>query len=660
MDAEPDGVRRLSLLGRFALMSIVPFAALGLVLAHTLEDAITQRTLATAREGAQLTSRLAIQPYVSAEDLQSGVPRERLRSLDAALRSAAGEEELARVRIWNRESQLVSAHDRGQLGLTSPSENLQRALGGRISSEVGQVSDYPDEREQGKLLQVYVPLVFTAGERPAGALELYLPYAPIARAIEHDTRKLYVMLAIGLAILYAALFRIVAGASRTLSRQAAANEHLALHDALTALPNRALLQERIEAALAARGVEGPELAVMILDLDRFKEINDTLGHHTGDILLQQVGARLRGALRKRDTVARLGGDEFAILLPEISDRADGLMERVREVVEKPFILHGLTLHLTASVGIAFSPEHGDDVDVLLQRADVAMYVAKETRSGCHVYTTESDRHSPSRLALGADLRRAIAQGELFLHYQPKVSLQALTTDTVEALVRWQHPERGLIAPNEFIPLAEGTGLIRPLTLAVLDQALSQCRAWEDAGTTLNVAVNLSVLNLLDEKLPEDVARLLNKRGVLPSSLELEITESTIMSDPERGLNVLEKLNAMGVSLAIDDYGTGHSSLAYLRRLPVQEVKIDRAFVTHMDSSESDAMIVRSTIELGHNLGLRVVAEGIETAEVMAELTRLGCDLAQGYFLSPPLTAEELERWLRTPVRSAPAKTPLGT
>jgi EAL domain-containing protein (putative c-di-GMP-specific phosphodiesterase class I) len=289
----------------------------------------------------------------------------------------------------------------------------------------------------------------------------------------------------------------------------------------------------------------------------------------------------------------------------------------------------------------------------MQRADVAMYVAKEMRSGCHVYTAESDRHSPSRLALGADLRRAIDQGQLFLHYQPQVSLPGRATETVEALVRWQHPERGLIAPSEFIPLAEGSGLIRPLTLCVLDQALSQCRTWEVAGTTLKVAVNLSVLNLLDEKLPEDVARLLNKWGVLPSSLELEITESTIMSDPERGLSVLEKLNAMGVGLAIDDYGTGHSSLAYLRRLPVREVKIDRAFVTHMDSSESDATIVRSTIELGHNLGLRVVAEGVETAEVLTELTRLGCDLAQGYFISPPLTAEELARWLRRGTRLAP-------
>jgi diguanylate cyclase (GGDEF)-like protein/PAS domain S-box-containing protein len=443
-------------------------------------------------------------------------------------------------------------------------------------------------------------------------------------------------------------------AEEELRRQAELNEHQALHDALTGLPNRTLFHDRIEQAIAAASRENSRVAVMMMDLDRFKEVNDTLGHQAGDALLAEIGERLRGAVRGSDTVARLGGDEFGILLPGQADDAGVLavIERIHEAVEQPIVLQGLPLGIEASLGVAFFPQDGSDVDTILRRADLAMYTAKDTNAPHALYEQSSDHHDPTRLTLVGELRRAIEERELVLHFQPKASLASGEVRSVEALLRWNHPTRGLVFPDQFIPLAQQTGLIKPLTLYVIDEALRQWRAWDADGLALPIAVNLSMRNLLDASFPDDVARLVASRGVDPGQLELEITESTMLADPVRAKAVLERLAAMGFRLAIDDFGTGYSSLAYLKRLPVDEIKIDRSFVMNMNVDEDDAIIVRSTIDLGRNLGLEVVAEGVETREIWERLGSLGCTIAQGDFLSRPVPAEELGDWLRDRVRAA--------
>jgi diguanylate cyclase (GGDEF)-like protein len=429
--------------------------------------------------------------------------------------------------------------------------------------------------------------------------------------------------------------------------QAAENQHQALHDALTGLPNRTLLRERTDQAIHHADRELVPAALLLLDLDRFKEVNDTLGHHYGDQLLVQVGERLRGRLREVDTVARLGGDEFAVLLPRIqtAEGAVAVAGKLQAAFDEPFTLEDLALEVEASIGVALYPEHGSDPDELLQHADIAMYVAKDTHAGFVLFDASLDQHSPRRLALLGELRRAIEQQQLILHYQPKVDTHTGQMLGVEALVRWQHPEHGLLPPGDFIPLAERTGLIGPLTNYVLDAALRQCRDWRQAGHELSVAVNVSARSLLDLDFPDQVAGLLARWELPVRLLVVEITESTIMADPTHALEILGRLNIMGVQAAIDDFGTGYSSMAHLKTLPVHELKIDRSFVSQMTSNNRDAVIVRSTVDLGRNLGLRVVAEGVEDVVTLRELDVLGCDAIQGYYISRPVPGDDLINWL---------------
>ncbi len=452
-----------------------------------------------------------------------------------------------------------------------------------------------------------------------------------------------------LGLLYLVLAGYAVRASRRARVQAAAGEYAALHDHVTELPNRVLFHDRVHQATKLAARDGSGLAVLMIDLDRFKEINDTLGHHNGDLLLCTVGARLTDTLRGGDSVARLGGDEFAVLVTDVCgvESAIEAAARVRAAVCERLELEGIGVEIEASVGIALYPTHGEDPETLLQHADVAMYAAKQAHSGHAVYDGAADRYSRDNLGLIADLRRAIDDEELVLHFQPKADVATGRIVGVEALVRWEHPERGFLFPDAFIPLAENTGLIRPLTLHVLDRALAQCRTWGDEGLDLGMAVNVSTRNLLDLTLPDQVDTLLELHGVPASRLELEITETTIMADPPRAKAVLARLGAMGVSLAVDDFGTGYTSLAWLRDLPLNTLKIDKSFVINMAAGGGDAVIVRSTVQLGRSLGLRVVAEGVEDEASWAELLALGCDLAQGYYLSRPQPAELLTPWLRT-------------
>ena len=425
------------------------------------------------------------------------------------------------------------------------------------------------------------------------------------------------------------------------ARASLEKEHQAVHDALTGLPNRTLFRDVAGAALES----DPKAmaAVLLIDLDRFKEINDTLGHHFGDLLLCEVGPRLRQSVRDGDLVARLGGDEFAIFLRDVAsvDEVLDVAARARAALNDPFLIEDLWLHVEGSLGIAIVPDHGTDVDALLQRADVAMYVAKEAHTGSCLYTPDQDPNSRRRLTLLSDLRLAIERGDLVLHYQPKADLRTRTIGDVEALVRWVHPDLGLIPPNDFIPLAERSGLIAPLTEYVLDEAVRTAASWRARGLHIRVSVNLSVRSLMDLGLPARVADCLAAAELPARYLELEITESTVMADPVRALQVLQPLADMGIRLSIDDFGTGYSSLAYLRQLPIAELKIDRSFIAAMNTSDNDAVIVRSTIEMARNLGLEVVAEGVETPDIELALDRLGCDFIQGYLLSRPLPADEL-------------------
>lgn len=423
-------------------------------------------------------------------------------------------------------------------------------------------------------------------------------------------------------------------------------EYRALHDTLTGLPNRALLADRFEHALHAGLREGAVIGLLLIDLDRFKEINDTFGHHYGDQVLAQVGPRVAGMLRGAETIARLGGDEFAVLLPDITDLdgAIAVAERIRRALLTPFTVEGVDLDVEASIGIVLSGLHGTDAGTLLQRADIAMYVAKTQNIGVFVYDPSTDSHSPAKLALLGDLRRALERGELVLHYQPKVSISTGDVIGAEALIRWQHPERGLLYPDAFIPLAEHTGLIRPLTTFVLNEALRQASRWHDEGTPLAVSVNISARSLIDDALPDEVAHLLLTHDVAPELLELEVTESAIMVEPAHAQRLLESLSALGVRISIDDFGAGYTSLGQLKSLPVTELKIDKSFVLTMIEDRSNALIVRSVVDLGHNLGLTLVAEGVETAEVLQALSHYGCDVAQGYHLSRPVTIEAFNAW----------------
>lgn len=419
------------------------------------------------------------------------------------------------------------------------------------------------------------------------------------------------------------------------------------HDVLTGLPNREKLYIEMENCFAHRD-EDQISALMLLDIDRFKEINDTLGHKTGDHLLQKMGPRLSSEiLDAQGVVARLGGDEFAIFLPRIRSphQAVIIAHRLTDALTQEFDLDGFCTEISVSIGIAISPSQAQDHHTLMRYADIAMYHAKSQMMGYAIYSTEIDPHSQKRLTMIGELGRAIRENQLCLYYQPKVLLDEKRCYGFEALIRWIHPELGFVPPNDFIPIAEMTSMIHPLTAWVVENAIAQAKQWHMQNLDLSVAVNLSARNLMDENIPKMVARLLNQYQLPAERLELEITESAIMTDPTRAMRILDQLHELGVLLSIDDFGTGYSSLAYLKRLPVHTLKIDNSFVRNMLGDRQDEIIVHSTINLAHNLGLRVVAEGVENEELLESLNQLGCDEAQGYFIARPMPILHLDEWL---------------
>jgi diguanylate cyclase (GGDEF)-like protein len=654
-------MRRMSLLQRFAAVSVLLVVALGGLMAAQLASMISDRALRSATDSAVLTTTIAIQPQLTAADIANGIPPAKKAALDRAVAGSRGNVEIARIKIWHSDGDLVYVADpHTQVGPPSatsalPSHELAEALEGHIEAELVTESDEPGNarllERYGTLLEVYVPIQYAGSERPAGAFELYLPYEPVRASIRADTVRAVALLALGLLVLWAGLFRTVASASQRLRSESRRNEHQALHDALTGLPNRELLRDRVDHSLRTAGPDG-QVALVMFDLDRFREVNDTLGHRHGDQLIRELADRLRAEVDDAGTVARLGGDEFAVLLTGAgAEAAVAEAERLRAALRVPLEIGGVALTVEASAGISLHPADADDAGTMLRHADIALYVAKRTHLGVSRYDPAADGHTPERLRTLAELSQAIDGDQLVLHYQPKLDVTGGVRG-VEALVRWQHPVRGLLAPAEFIPVAERTGLIHALTDVVLDAAVAQARTWYDAGTPVPVAVNISTRTLLHDGFADRVLAALAVHRTPAELLGLEITETTIMEDPELALAVLSRLAAAGIRLSIDDFGTGYSSLAYLKNLPVHELKIDRSFVAALTSSERDRVIVDSTVALGRRLGLDVVAEGVEDEATRDALVGLGCELAQGFLFSRPVPAGALRVGVDLPVASA--------
>jgi diguanylate cyclase len=432
--------------------------------------------------------------------------------------------------------------------------------------------------------------------------------------------------------------------AENLERQA---NYSATHDAVTELPNRALFYDRVDQALLNASKQVRMVSLVLLEVANFKEIYDTLGRIRSDLILKQVATRLQSLVTETDSVARIDGNIFSVLLADVDSEnfALALVKSIQSAFEHAFKSEHLSLVLHINLGIVHYPEHGDDVDTLVQKGGVALFMAARSHQGYAVYTPAFDDHSPRRLTLMSELRQAIDRNQLYVQYQPKVNITDGKVYGAEALVRWLHPKHGLISPDEFIPMAERTRMIKYLTLWVLKQTFQQCARWHHQGLDLTVSVNLSAIDLHDPELPDIVAGVAAAAGTKPSWIMLEITESSIMNDPERTLDVIQRLHLMGYKLSIDDFGTGYSSLGYLRKMPLTELKIDKSFVMDILHSDNDAVIVNATINLAHNLGLQVTAEGVESLEIMQRLASYGCDIAQGYYYAKPLPVDEFDRWI---------------
>jgi diguanylate cyclase (GGDEF)-like protein len=641
---------------RFAVSTAV-LLALGAfaILIFVRQHAISQAESASVFH-ARFVTRSVLGERLVPSDFAAAVSKDRATALDRVINRDVLVGDSLGLILYGPDGRVTYASDATLIG-TVPRDALtaRASLDGIVRKSVSTT----DDRRTGyqrKALKVFVPVVFAGSSRPAGVLELAEDYQPIAHAGRRGLLPVIGVLQLVLLTLYFSLFPLLRRVTARLRGQVEQIEKLALYDALTGLANRRLFRDRVEQALLAARRDSGGFSLMLLDLDRFKEINDTLGHQTGDAVLEELAVRLAGVARASDTVSRLGGDEFALVLAGAADGASALFiaERIRRALEDPFAIDGLTLQLETSIGIAVYPEHGDDTEALLRHADIALYASKEAHVPV-VYASKHNQHSPARLGLVGETRRAIDNEEFVVHYQPEVDLATGGTPRVEALVRWEHPEHGLLYPDAFIPIARQSALIRPITRYVIDAALRQCRAWQDAGIEIAVAVNLAERDLADSGLEEEVSEALRRWKLEPDVLELEIPESAVMSDPELVKRMLTRLSERGVRLAVDDFGSGYASLSHLKHLPVDVLKIDKSFVQNIGTNGEDEAIVRSTIDLAHSLGIEVVAEGVESEEILSRLSALGCDLAQGFCLSRPLPSDALKMWLEERTLGRPTK-----
>ena len=640
----------------YAASSLVMVTALGLVLAASYRSEARQRGVAEGRSEALLVAQTAVDPLLDGRPLGDRLSADETKSLDRLVARAVRRHNVLRLRLRDLAGNVVFSDDGSGYGVKPEDEAIDAAHGTIVARLTHLNSDSNDHGAIGpEAVEVYVPLMAGDPARRVGVLEIYLPYAPINVDVSSGLHRLYRDLALGLAALYLLLFALSVSLSRRLRQQVTRNRFLAEHDLLTELPNRSLFHRCAEDAMSDAVRRQTKTALAIMDLDRFKEINDTLGHHNGDELLTKLARRLAAFTRPQDAVARLGGDEFGVILCDVDDPEE-VLRRLRDLIEKEVQVGGLPLSTESSIGYVLMPDDGTDVDELLQRADVALYVAKAQHAGVVRYDPSQDHYNAANLGLIADLRHAIDNGELVLHYQPKISLAqggVDAVDAVEALVRWEHPSHGLLGPDRFVPLAEQTDLIDKLTQWVLGRALSDMTALDTELSHVAVSVNVSARNICSGEFASRVIAALEAHAVPAHRLTLEITETALLTDPSRAAVALAELSALGVRISIDDFGIGQTSLGFLSSLPVHELKIDQGFVTDMTSVPSHSAIVRSIVDLAHNLGLRVVAEGVETADVLGQLRYVGCDVAQGYLFSRPLPLAALETWLATQRTGSP-------
>lgn len=643
------------MLATYALVTAIPVVLLGVTLGASYRSEAQQRGVAEGRSEALLVAETAVEPLLSGRPLAQGLTPAENADLTRLVQRAVRSKDVLRLRLRDLAGNVVFSDDGTGFKEQPEDEAIDAAHGATVARLTHLNGDPDDTGPVGPLaVEVYQPLYAGPSEDRVGVLELYLPYAPIADDVSAELGTLYQDLALGLGGLYLLLCIIWFSMSRRLRSQVKVNKFLAEHDSLTDLPNRSLFQTCAQDAVDYACRTDTYAALAIIDLDRFREVNDALGHHSGDEVLTKLAQRLADSTRPQDVVARLGGDEFGIVLRDVTN-AEEALRRLRTIIEHEVEVSGLPLSIESSIGFVIAPDDGVDVGELLQHADVAMYFAKAQHTAVSRYDATQDHYEASNLELVGSLRNAIEGGELVLHYQPKTTLDDGRVEAVEALVRWQHPNLGLLYPDRFIPLVEQTDLIDRLTEWVLRKALSDMRdlgaEWQDLG----VAVNVSARSLNRSTFANQVVETLRSEQIRPGRLTIEITETALLIDPSRALAVLAEIEDAGIKVSLDDFGIGQTSLGYLSALPVDELKIDKSFVMDMLDNPAHAAIVRSIVELGHNLSFSVVAEGVESADVLASLRATGCDTAQGFYFARPMPIDALRIWLSTARAAVPSK-----
>ena len=622
------------------VLRVALFSALTLGIgAATLLVFIRQFERSRAEQTATLNASAVAQAVVDKlkpSDLNAPISNRRADELNLVFTARVLDHDTLASAIASPDGDVVYTTASEDISRVTSRAHLGEALRGTVASEL--VTANVDGKPT-KVFRTYAP--FRLADGSTGVLVVDNDYAPIAAAARRAAITVAAVLELVLLSLWLCLFPIMRSVTRRMKRQLDTIAHQALHDDLTGLANRAQFGTRLDEAIVDAGAE-PRLAVFFIDLERFKEVNDALGHDAGNELLTIVASRLAEVVARDELVARLGGDEFGVISRRATneDGALALAERLRTAIALPCEIAGVSLEVHGSIGIALAPEHGTSRDELLRKADIAMYVAKRLGAP-QVFSPALDDNSPLRLVMTGELRRALDLRELIVLYQPQVDLHDGVARGAEALVRWRHPERGLIGPDGFLAAAEQSGLMRHITRHVLEESVQQLKVWRSTGLELDLAINVSARDLADSRFPEEVAQALADHGIDPSWLELEVTESVLLSDRLRASRMLDRLVAQGVRIAIDDFGVGYSSLGQLKTLPANVLKIDRSFVSSMESDRSDEAIVSATIELAHRLGLQVVAEGIETAAHLAHLRAAGCDFGQGHFLGRPLPGDQI-------------------
>lgn len=637
-------VRQLSTI---AVVMLVPIILIGLVLGVSYRSEATRRGLAQGQSEAVILAESVIEPILSGQPLSKGLTpleRTRMRTLSTEM---VKNRSVQRLRLRDLQGNVIFSNDGSGFHQVIEDDALDAAHGETVVQLTHLNSDAVDiGRVRGLSVEVYLPLYVGAPSNRVGVLEIYLPYTPISDDVSAGIHSLYRNLAVSLALLYLIVFGISLWVGRGLRRQVRVNRFQAEHDALTGLSNRAHFRAIGGAELRAGERNGRCTTIAVIDLDRFKEVNDTLGHQNGDLLLTILAERIAREVRLPHTVARFGGDEFGVILSGVDTPFDTLYQ-LREVIQSEVLVSGLPLSVEASIGYAVAPTDGTSIDDLLQLADMAMYAAKNERSGVAGFDVSQNHYDASQLTLVAELRHAIASDQLVLHYQPKIDLREHRVGGVEALVRWQHPQQGLLFPDRFIPLVEQTDLIDELSLWVIGQALKDLHEFSTYDEDFHMAVNVSVRNLGRIGFADQVLDALRDAQFEPQRLTIEVTETALMADPTRTEDALTQMSDAGVRISIDDFGSGQTSLGMLANLPIAELKIDRSFIQDVQSIPEHAAIVRSMVELGHQLGLGVVAEGVETQMELSVVASTGCDVVQGYHFARPMPIDQLKPWLET-------------